>query len=69
VNRALLMAGVLALLAACSNADVAHLGTWGGSQHVVLYAANGVPIHEWDSDGLVKTEHSSDAVCGRRSRV
>ncbi len=50
----------VALIAGCSNADIAHLGTWGGSQHVVLYAANGSIIDQWDSSGLVKTESGSD---------
>jgi hypothetical protein len=50
----------LALLGGCSNADLAHVGTWNGSQHVVLYAASGSIIGQWDSDGLVQTEDRSD---------
>lgn len=53
-------AAVVAVLAGCSSAEIAHVGTWGGSQHIVLYAANGQPIDTWDSDGLVKTENASD---------
>lgn len=55
-----LLLTVVALVAGCSNADIAHLGTWGGSQHIVLYAANGSIIGQWDSSGLVKTESGSD---------
>ena len=61
MNRLIPLAvAAVAVLAGCSSADIAHVGTWGGSQHIVLYAAGGQPIGEWDSDGLVKTENASD---------
>ena len=56
----LILVAALIILAGCSNAEIAHVGTWGGSQHIVLYAAAGQPIASWDSDGLVKTESNSD---------
>jgi hypothetical protein len=59
MNKLLLFA-VVAVLAGCSSAEIAHVGTWGGSQHVLLYASDGHVIEAWDSDGLVKTENASD---------
>lgn len=57
-----MMLVVLACLAlgACTKADRAQLGGYGGTFKVTLYGANGSVIREWVSEGKVATEDHSD---------
>lgn len=57
--KQILLIGVL-LIAGCTSATRSQISALGGSQHVILYAASGQVIGEWDSDGVVHTETQSD---------
>jgi hypothetical protein len=47
-------------LTACTDADRAQIGGFGGTFKITLYGANGTPIREWISEGKVSTEDHSD---------